>query len=127
MPYFLVAAGIVLLVTAVQNTYATLGSLLQSDFTGQGNFIFWVAAIVIIGAIGYYAPFRPISRGLLILTIIVMVISNGGFAQQFTAAIQSGPQLPTPAPILSPTTTTASTSVLGALAGAGVNAAISAL
>lgn len=123
MPYFLVAVGVVMIVTSLNNTYATLGSLLQSDFTGQGNFIYWVAAIVILGGIGYYAPAKPLSRAFLVLIIVTMLISNGGFATNLINAINSGPAPATPAPVLSPTPAQAVASAAGLGAGAAGAAA----
>lgn len=104
MPFVLIIAGVVLLIAAVKNTYGQttpsgqpgLGALLQNDFTGQNNFIFWLAAILIIGAIGYIPKVKPISTGLLVLVIAVLVLSRGnpnnvggGLFSQLTSALQT--------------------------------------
>lgn len=113
MPYALVAIGIVMIVTAIKNTYGALGTLLKGDFTGPKNFTYWIAAIGIVGMIGYYAPFRPLSRAFLILIVTAIVLKNGGFASQFTNAIQAGPISPPAAPVASAPSSAASSSSSG--------------
>lgn len=131
MPYALVAIGLVLFVTAIKNTYAAMGTLIKGDFTGPGNFTYWLAAIGIVGLVGYYAPFRPLSRAFLILIIVVMLLRNGGFAQQLTSAIQNGPVSPPAAPIDSPPAATgtnaATNSTSSTAATAGKKAALAVL
>jgi len=103
MPFALIIIGTVLLISSVRNTYGQttpaggkgLGALLTGDFTGQSNFIYWLIALLIIGAIGYIKVLRPISVAFLVLLIIVIFLkqgnpttgTGGGFFQQFTSAI----------------------------------------
>lgn len=104
MPFALVIVGTVLLIASIKNTYGQttpaggpgLGALLTNDFTGQNNFVFWFAAILIIGAVGYIPKLKPISNAFLILVVIVLVLKRGnpsgvggGFFQQFTTGLQS--------------------------------------
>jgi hypothetical protein len=108
MPFVLVIIGTVLLVASVKNTYGLttpagtpgLGALLINDFTGANNFVFWFAAILIIGAIGYIDKLKPISNAFLFLVIIVLFLKQGnpsgiggGFFSQFTSALQSTTQV----------------------------------
>jgi len=87
---------------AVRDTVDTNGSteglanLLQGDFTGPDNFIYWLVAIMIIGAIGYVPKMKGISNAFLVLIIVVLFITRGnpkmqggGFFKQFTSAINS--------------------------------------
>lgn len=105
MAFILLFIGILLLVAGINNTYGQLTGLVYNDFTGQGNFIYWVAAILIIGAIGYIPKAKPVSDALLVLIILVLVLSRGnpkfntggGFFQQFTNALK-GTQAPAQAP-----------------------------
>jgi hypothetical protein len=105
MPFALIIVGVVLLITSVRNTYGVtqangqpgLGGLLQKDFTGTGNFIFWLVALLIIGAVGYIPKLKPISTALLVLVILVLFLTRGnpqsgtggGFFQQFVQQISS--------------------------------------
>lgn len=77
MGFALIFIGILLTVSAVRGNTATLFSLLRSDFTGQGNFVWWLAAVLIIGAIGYIPAFRTLSRAMLALVIVVLILTKG--------------------------------------------------
>ena len=97
MPFVLLIIGTVLLISAARNTQAGLFTLLQGDFTGTNNFIYWMTAILIIGAIGYIPKLKPISVAFMTLIIIVLVVKKGnsenvpggGLFQQFTNALAS--------------------------------------
>jgi len=97
MPFVLLVIGVFLLVSAIRGTHAQLFSLVQSDFTGPNNFVYWFIAIFLIGALGYIERLKPISIGLLTLVVLVLFLSKGnpgtsggGFFQQFTSAIKTG-------------------------------------
>lgn len=90
MPYALLLIGAVLLVAAVRNTYKDLWALVESDFSGTGGFLSWVAAIAVIGGLGYIPKLKPLSIALMTLLLIVLVISNGGVFAKLQAFIQSG-------------------------------------
>ena len=107
MAFALAIIGIVLLVAAVRGQTSALFALVQSDFTGQDNFVYWLAAILIIGAFGYIPKARPISTALLGLVVVVLFLKNGGTtgtAGGFFANLTSG--------LATTTATAASTSVL---------------
>ena len=106
MPFALLIIGAVLLIAAVRNTQSDLFTLVQGDFTGQNNYIFWVVAILIIGAVGYIKPLKPLSTAFLALVILVLFLSRGaGLFSRFTSGIAS---TQTPAPVsTSPASTTA--------------------
>ncbi len=80
MAFALLIIGAVLLISAVKGTTDGpngLFALVQGDFTGQGNFIYWLAAILVIGALGYIPKLKPISVALLGLVIIVLFLKRG--------------------------------------------------
>jgi hypothetical protein len=101
MPLAFIAIGAVFLVAAVRGTvldYTVTGgkvtsggstpgliTLIKSDFTGSNNFLIWILALWVLGALGYIPGFKPIANALLVLVVVVMVISNdnktggGGF------------------------------------------------
>lgn len=105
MPFALIIIGVVLLVTSIRNTYGAttpqggpgLGTLLQADFTGPNNFVFWVVAILAIGALGYVPKLKGLSTAFLGLVIVVLFLtkgnpstgSGGGFFAQFSQGLSS--------------------------------------
>lgn len=88
----LVILGIVLLVSAIRGTYGQLGTLLVGDFTGSNNFFFWVAAVAILGMLGYIPYLQTPMRALLALVILAFALKNGtGFFANLQSAL-SGAQ-----------------------------------
>lgn len=88
MPLALAIIGVMLLVTAILNTYRCLGSQLAADMSGSGNFVYWIAALFIIGIMGYSKPLETPSRLLLALIVLSMFLSNQGFFTQFLSAVK---------------------------------------
>jgi len=83
-----------MLIAAVKNTQGNLSALVKGDFTGQNNFIYWIAAIMIIGALGYVPKVKPFSVALLGLVILVLFLTKGnpagvggGFFAQLTKGL----------------------------------------
>lgn len=87
MPFALMTIGLLLVIAAYNNSGSALASQLKSDFTGSGNFLYWIAAIFIVGLIGYAAPMRGVSRAALALVIVVLFLQNKGFFSQFNSAL----------------------------------------
>lgn len=87
MPFALTIIGLLLVVTGFQNTHAQLGKQITSDFTGKNNFIYWIAALGAVGALGYVKELEPFSRAFLVLILIGIFLSNKGFFSQFNAAL----------------------------------------
>jgi hypothetical protein len=101
MPYLFLIAGLVLTISAARNTHTQLLSLLKSDFSGKGNFVYWMISILLIGAVGYIPDLKPVSRAFLVLVIVVLFLSNRGVFAQFYNAIgttQQNPVSSTPSP-----------------------------
>lgn len=96
MPFALILLGILAFVAAYKNTLPELGALLKGDFSGQGNFMYWLAAMFIVGGIGYYKPLQNTSKMLMLLILIVMILSDKGFFNQFVTALNA------PAPAANP-------------------------
>lgn len=91
MPFALLFIGILLIVVAVRNTQQAFLALLIGDFSGTGNFFYWVLAIIVIGAVGYIPKAKPVSDALLILILLALVLTAGkeGVFTQLTAALGS--------------------------------------
>lgn len=86
MPFALLIIGAVLLVAGTRGTQDDLFNLVKADFTtqpGQPSFPHWMLAILVIGALGYVPALSKLSRAFLVLVIIVLFLSNGGFFQKF--------------------------------------------
>lgn len=90
MPYALLLIGAILLVAGLRNTYADLWGLVRGDFTAQGGFITWVAAIAVVGGLGYVPKLRSLSVAFMTLLLLVLVLSNGGVFAKLQQFIQSG-------------------------------------
>lgn len=83
-----------MIVAAVRDTQGQLVTLLTKDFTGPGNFLYWIAALFLVGSVGYIDRLKPLSDGLLILILLALVLSRGnpkqpagGFFKQLTDAL----------------------------------------
>jgi len=101
MAFALLIIGITLVVAAVRNTQGDLITLLIGDFTGPNNFIYWIVALLIIGAVGYVPKLKPVSDGFLVIVILALFLSKGrpdsktgGFFKQFTDALGTTTKAP---------------------------------
>lgn len=90
MPYALLIIGAVLLVAGIRNTYGDLWTLVEGDFTRQNGYLTWVAAIAVVGAIGYIPKLKPLSVAFMTLLLVVLVLSNGGVFARLQEFIASG-------------------------------------
>lgn len=108
MPYMLILVGLVLIITAIQNTYTALGQQLQKDFTGPQGFLVWILAIVAVGALGYVKGWEKFSRWFLALILIAIVLAQykrgGNLFGSFMAQIKN----PWPSPTMPGTVTPSS-------------------
>lgn len=87
MPFLFLIAGILFTVSAARNTQSQLLTLLKGDFTGKGNFIYWMVSILIVGSLGYIPRLKPVSVAFLALIIIVLFLKNGGVFSKATSAL----------------------------------------
>lgn len=87
MAFALIGIGLLLFMAAYHNNVAALGSQLSQDVAGSGGFLIWVAALFIVGAVGYIPALKGVSRWFLVLILAVVILSNRGFFQNFTAAL----------------------------------------
>lgn len=86
--------GLLLIVTGAQNTYADFGNAVKGDLTGQGNFTYWIAAILMIGVLGYIPALNKFSHWFLALILLSLFLSHKGFFSSFQAALAAGPTAP---------------------------------
>ena len=90
MSFALLIIGIMMITSAVRGTQHCLVETVKGDFRGQGNFTYWVAALLLFGILGYSETLRPLSQALLVLVILVLFLTKGtGFFARFQQAIGS--------------------------------------
>lgn len=94
MPFALLLIGLVLVITSAQDTYVALGRQVRKDFTGNGSFLWWMIAIVMVGAIGYIEKLRGFATAFMALILIVLVLKNKGAFTGFVSALKKGPIAP---------------------------------
>lgn len=94
MPFALIIIALILVIVGLRGTQSDLYCLLRSDFTGQGNFLYWLAAVLLIGMIGYIDKLRPVSDAFIVLMIVSLFLatnkpgtSGGGLFQRINEAI----------------------------------------
>lgn len=90
MGWPLIVIGAIFLAVSVNNKTREFQSILQSDFTGERNYFAWIVAMFAIGAIGIVRELRPVSDGLLVLVILVLILSpsQSGFFNRLDAELQ---------------------------------------
>ena len=92
MPFALILVGLLLVVAAVRNTVTDnsttgakgLTTLIKGDFTGQNNFIYWLVAILVIGALGYIDSLRTLSRAFMALILVALFLTGKQGSNFFT-------------------------------------------
>lgn len=87
MPFALLAIGLLLVIAAYNNTQDTLATQLKQDFSGKTGFVYWIAAIVVVGALGYIKPLEPVSRAFLALILVILFLTNSGVFSKFNSAL----------------------------------------
>jgi hypothetical protein len=91
MPFALITVGILIFITAINNTWRQFGSQLYKDLFGaSGGFVYWAAGLVIVGLIGYIPTLKKPSDLFMILIILAMLLQNKGFFGELQQGLQSG-------------------------------------
>jgi len=99
MPFVLLIVGVLFLVVAIQGTQGTAFQMLKGEFTGSNSFVVFASAIIILGALAYIRPIRPIAFGMIALVLLAMVLANkGGFFTSLNNALRN-PITPASAPL----------------------------
>lgn len=76
MPFALVFAGFLMVLTAAKDTYASFGKQVASEFQGKQSFTVWLFVLAVAGAVGYVDQLRAPSRAFMALIIISMLLAN---------------------------------------------------
>lgn len=98
MPLILILAGAMLVTVAFRGTEHEFARQATQDFGGS-QFVAWAAAVLVLGAIGYYRPLRGASDLMLALVIVAMTLANGGLFAQLAAVIDNPPAPSAPVPL----------------------------
>lgn len=90
MSLALIFAGILLLVASVRDTQADLLALVKGDLSGPNNFVEWIVALALVGAIGYIPKMRSFSIALLALVLLAIFLKKGqGFFDQLNSTVKN--------------------------------------
>lgn len=89
MPLLFIGTGTIFVLTGLKGNPAALWSLVQGDFQGQNNFIYWMLSIFSLGALGYIDSLKSLSRLFVVLVFIVLLLDNKGFFAQLQSFINS--------------------------------------
>lgn len=92
MPIFILFVGILLVVVGINNRIPDLIGLLKEDFrptdSNVPGFHVWIIAIAVAGSLGYVRQLKPVANAFLVLIVVTLIISNGGFFEKFTDALE---------------------------------------
>ena len=106
MPFVLIFIGLCLLITAMNGTYAELGTQLKNDIFGSGSgpsFIWWFAALAVLGFIGYIPAVRKPANIFGVLVVIGMILATkGGIFTKIQETLRTGPTAEAKADPLAP-------------------------
>ena len=94
MPFALLFIGILLIVVGFQNTYKQFAAEVIKDFSGPGNFFYWMISIGLVGSLGYAESLKTFSRVFMALIIVAMILNNRGFFSKFSEAVETGSSTP---------------------------------
>ena len=98
MPYAFIVLGLLMIVTGARNTFRQFGAQVAGDFTGPGNFTYWIASLGGVGALGYVRVLRPFSIAFMTLIVIALILARQGLFPKLTEALAAGPKAPNPVP-----------------------------
>lgn len=103
MAFALLIIGLLMIAVGGRGTYAQFGTMVVNDFTvapsgGGPTFAVWLIALAAVGAVGFVSSLQTISRMMLGLVLLVLILRNKGFFDQFKAALAQGPTTPQPIP-----------------------------
>jgi hypothetical protein len=88
MALLLGIVGLFVLSVGIQNRQDEAAAELQRTFSGEGNFLYWILALGVIGAIGSIDAVRTTAKMFLLLLFTVFTLSNKGFFGKLQEAVQ---------------------------------------
>ena len=97
MAFVFLLVGLVLVVSAARDTQDQLSTLVKGDFTtttGKPGFLYWILAVMAVGAVGYIPKLEKFSNAALALVVLALFLNknNRGFFSQFQQQLAAGTQ-----------------------------------
>lgn len=93
MPIFFLVIAVLLIAAGINNKTKELGGLIGEAMRpsdGSPSFMAWILALLLVGSLGYVAQFKPVANALIALILVVLLLSNKGFFEKFTTALNEG-------------------------------------
>lgn len=87
MPLALLAFGMLAVITGIKGNEADVANQLKTDLTGSGNFLYWIAALVVLAIIGRVGGFPNAAKTFMALIVVVYVLSQNGLWANATSAL----------------------------------------
>jgi hypothetical protein len=91
MAFALVIIGLCMVITSLRGTEHEFATQLGKDFSGNDNFLYWLAALGIIGSVGYLPKMKRFSDTFIVLLLLSFALSNTGIWSKLTSVLQSPP------------------------------------
>jgi hypothetical protein len=74
MPLLFIGSGLVLILSALKGDPAALWELVQGDFAGPNNFVYWFVSILVLGALGYVKGLENLSKVFMVLVLVGLLL-----------------------------------------------------
>jgi hypothetical protein len=88
MPLALLVIGVLLVVTAIKGSgnISAVATKFETDLTGSGGFIYWIAAIVVLAIVGRVTGATNSVKMFMALVVVVYLVGQQGIWTQFSSA-----------------------------------------
>lgn len=98
MAWPLILIGILLIIVGVTDKIDLFQTTLKNDLIGEGDllsgfnpnnpsFVFWMIVVFVIAAFGSIKELKPVTDGILVLIIVVLVLSNERLIEQLRGQV----------------------------------------
>jgi hypothetical protein len=116
MPLALLVIGVLLVVTAIKGSgnISAVATKFETDLTGSGGFIYWIAAIVVLAIVGRVTGATNSVKMFMALVVVVYLVGQQGIWTQFSSAFAGLSAAATPAAVAPSATAAAATTSMGA-------------
>lgn len=128
MPLALLVIGFLAIITAIKGNYSDVATQFETDLVGSGGFIYWIAAIAVVGIIARIFDLPDTGKVFIALLVFVFVLSQNGLWTNAQTALSSL-QVPTgqtavvtPSPVAGSSTTQTAGGVL--ISSTGISASL---
>lgn len=92
MPILILIVGVMLIAAGLNDRLGDLGELVKEGFSPTdesiSGFHIWIVALFVVGSIGYISGLKPVANAFLVLIVVMLILRNGAFFQNFSSAIE---------------------------------------